>query len=78
MDKETYENFPENYRIIFNYLDGNKAEIQEIDALRKESADIEEVRRLVFDVSEPKYSFNIASNFNSFHGYRITPIYKKK
>jgi len=77
MNNQKNEKFPENYQIIFHYLDEDKSEINEINVLRKESEKINEIRIIAFEVSEPEYSFGIAGNFNSFQNYRIIPNDKK-
>ncbi len=78
MKKKEDKNNIESYSIVFNYFNDNELEIKEIKAISQESAEIEEVRKLTSDVFQPNYSFDVVSNFNSFQGYKITPIYTEK
>ncbi len=71
------EQYPINYKIIFDALSENEAENQEIKSLLDENIEINEMRKLILETSEPEFTFDIVSNLHTSENYKITPIYKQ-
>jgi hypothetical protein len=72
------EQYPSNYRIIFETVFESEMEIQEIKNLLDENAEINELCQSIIDTTEPAYTFGITSSLEPVQNYKITPIFTNK
>ena len=60
--KQTDNQYSESYRVIFKKLENDDVNASEISLIKKESEEINELRKIVLEINEPENLYATASN----------------
>lgn len=60
--KQTDNQYSENYQVIFKKLENDDVNASEISLIKKESEEINELRKIVLEINEPENIYATASN----------------
>jgi uncharacterized membrane-anchored protein YjiN (DUF445 family) len=60
--KQTDNQYSESYQVIFKKLQNDDADASEISSIKKESEEIDELRKIVLEINEPENIYATASN----------------
>ena len=60
--KQVDNQYSENYQVIFKKLQNDDANASEISLIKKESEEINELRKIVLEINEPENLYATASN----------------
>jgi len=60
--KQVDNQYSENYQVIFKKLQNDDANASEISLIKKESEEINELRKIVLEINEPENIYATASN----------------
>jgi uncharacterized membrane-anchored protein YjiN (DUF445 family) len=60
--KQTDNQYSESYQVIFKKLQNDDADTSEISSIKKESEEIDELRKIVLEINEPENIYATASN----------------
>jgi uncharacterized protein (DUF1015 family) len=60
--KQIDNQYSENYQVIFKHLQRDDANASEISLIKKESEEINELRKIILEINEPENLYATASN----------------
>lgn len=64
--KQIDNQYSENYQVIFKKLQDDESNASEISLIKKESEEINELRKIVLEINEPENLYATASNVSGF------------
>jgi len=60
--KPTDNQYSGNYEVVFKEIQNESADVSEISLIKKESEEINELRKIVLEINEPENLYATASN----------------
>ncbi len=60
--KQADNQYSENYQVIFKHLQRDDSNASEISLIKKESEEINELRKIILEINEPENLYATASN----------------